>query len=1230
MFFSNGSREKQLFMSFILYGISIFWERQYFYLYLIYCNIANGFGSVTEEVGSLNNAKIEQNLSDTLELQNDVLLDTDLGTGFNKDSKLWEVIVKYSGNIMAVGESLGVEVEVLSNTYAIITLPEEKIDALVTYKQVEYLERPKNLGLMVYTGMQNSCITQVQDKDRDGLSGKGVLVAIIDSGIDYRHKDFRNPDGTTRIAFLWDQTIEGNPPNGFKSGSEYSAVQINEALAAGDKGYEIVPSRDNLGHGTTVAGIAAGNGLSSNDRNVGAAPESTLLIVKIGIKGNESFARTTEMMRAVKYAVDKASGLEMPVAINISFGSNDGAHDGNSLFETFLGEMAQEWKNVIVVASGNEGAAGHHFEGIIAQGETGVVEFTTSPGLNYVYLSTWKYFVDIMSFELVAPNGKSTGRVGFADQIRQFALNNQAVYIFFGQPNFYTVGQEIRIQILARPGEFINEGVWKLLIYGDSIVVGNINIWLPITEAVSDRTAFLVPSVQTTLTIPSTTRQVITVGGYNSQINSVSNFSGRGFTYGLNIVKPDLVAPAENILTTAVGGSYDVFSGTSMAAPHVTGGAALLMEWGIVQGNDPFLYGQRIKAYLQLGAKRDSTITYPNPAWGYGKLCVANSLNYLKEYNFFNVFTQMSPRNSFEQEILKTQQLEVSPTVSEIKIQAETQPEGRIQFIVQASSIVLSYLSDHPYITVEQTLNNIFVILSMPIDRISQFLKEIGFDISAESEVPLGLMGKMDLEVSGITAVQNQPFLDLMGQGVMVGFADTGIDYRNKAFINADGTSRIVCIWDQTIDSGTPPDGYNFGSVYYNEDINRALQSDDPYSIVPHRDDNGHGTFLASVACSNEKDDYLGAAPLSEIAVVKLRKINNAVRNLFALPDDAEAYSSTDLMMGVDFIRTIGESRQQPTSICIGMGTNCLGHDGTSLFEFYLSTLCSRIGLCVTIAAGNESNARHHTAGKLANQGDEYPMEIKVGENTSGFIIYLWNYSQDRISVSITSPTGETLRRIPAVSNSTFQGEFVLEKSRVIVSYVYPTALSASQLTLISIYKPTPGIWTITLYGEIVLIGTFDAWLPITNFIPPDTYFLSSTPDDTVTVPSTASGVICTGAYSALDGSIYVASSRGNSRFQRRLPTLVAPGVNVKGIFPTGYGTMTGTSVSAAITAGAAALMLQWGIVEKNQIAMNTISIFSYLTKGCRRKPELIYPNRIWGFGELDLYNTFQVLRQTP
>ncbi len=980
---------------------------------------------------------------------------------------------------------------------------------------------------------------------------------------------------------------------------------------------------------TTVAGIAAGNGLASAEKNVGAAPESTLLIVKIGMKGNESFARTTEMMRAIKYVIDKASNMNMPVSINISFGSNDGAHDGNSLFETFLGEMAQEWKNVIVVASGNEGASGHHFEGSVAQGEQGVIEFTTSPGLSYLNLSAWKFFVDIMSFELVAPNGKSTGRVGYADQVRQFALSDQAVYIFFGQPNFYTTGQEVRVQIIAKPGQFINEGVWKLLVYGESIVVGSINIWLPITEAVSDRTAFLIPSPQITLTIPSTTRQVLTVGGYNSQINSVSNFSGRGFTYGLNIVKPDLVAPAENILSTAVGGGYDVFSGTSMAAPHVTGGAALLMEWGIVQGNDQFLYGQRIKAYLQLGARRDNTNTYPNPEWGYGKLCVATSLEYLKEYNFFKMYGQGKSPERLLMGRMPLNELEDNLEIKNLKKQSATQPEGTISFISQFNSLVLNYLSDHPYVTVENILNNMFVILSVPSDRVSQFLNEIGFDINAESEVPLGLMGKAELEVSGITAVQNQPFLDLMGQGVLVGFADTGIDYTKKAFINEDGTSRIVCIWDQTIDSGTPPDGYSFGSVYFREDINKALQAEDPYSVVPHRDENGHGTFLASVACSNEKNENLGAAPLSDIVVVKLRQVNNAVRNLFALPDDVPAYGSTDLMMAMDFLRQTGENMSWPISICIGLGTNCLGHDGTSLFEFYLSTLSSRIGLSISVAAGNESNARHHTAGKLKAQGEEYAMEIKVGENTAGFIIYLWNYSQDRFSVSITSPTGETLRKIPAVTNTTFRGEFVLEKSRVLVSYVFPTPLSGSQLTLISIYKPTPGIWTVTIYGEIVLLGDFDAWLPITNFLPPDTYFLSSTPDDTVTVPSTAGGVICCGAYSSIDGSIYVASSRGNTRFQRRLPTLVAPGVNVKGIFPSGNGVMTGTSVAAAITAGAAALMLQWGIVEKNQIAMNTVSILSYLTKGCRRKPELIYPNRIWGFGELDLYNTFQVMRQT-
>lgn len=569
----------------------------------------------------------------------------ELNVGYNDEEKTWEVIVKYHGSLESLA-GFGIRVEELIAGYAILTVPETQMGRLAQIEQIEYVEKPKRLFFSDLQGSTASCFVPGSAL-YSGLTGRGVLVAVIDSGISYWNNDFRRADGSTRIRFLWDQVLD----------REYSAEEIDAALATGSRqaALQLVPSIDTSGHGTAVAGIAAGNGGERGAAYAGIARESDLLIVRLGTPRTDSFPRTTELMRALTYAVNKARELAMPLAVNLSFGNTYGAHNGSSLLERFLDNISEIGRTVVCVGSGNEGASGGHVGGslrtdrssgtvtnLINQNDTSVterdaiVEMTVGAyeiGLN---IQLWKEYSDRYLVTLVSPSGETfladTDRPG--KQI--YRLGQTQILFYNGEPAPYMTGQELYFDFLPVVGNrYLEQGVWTFRLRPLRVVTGNYTFYLPSATVRSADTRFVRPTPDVTLTIPSTASGVITVGAYDPVYESYADFSGRGYLYQEQVnsrtsdtyVKPDLVAPGVGVIAPDRDGGYSPVTGTSFAAPFVTGAAALLMQWGIVLGNDPYLYGEKVKAYLRKGAKPIRGVAeYPDSRAGYGALCIENSL----------------------------------------------------------------------------------------------------------------------------------------------------------------------------------------------------------------------------------------------------------------------------------------------------------------------------------------------------------------------------------------------------------------------------------------------------------------------------------------------------------------------------------------------------------------------------------------------------------------------------
>lgn len=536
----------------------------------------------------------------------------ELGIGYDPEQNTWELIVRYTGSLDGLRIRYPqIRIRELLNQYAVLIVPETLVDAVSQETVIEYLEKPKQLYFELQAGKAASCINAVQQGMNNpfGLFGKGTIVAVIDTGIRAESMEFRNADGSTRILNIWDQT----------TGTEYDRSQIDEALQNETKDTAGIPGADVLGHGTQVAAIACGSS--------GVAAQADILVVKLGLAAKNGFPRTTQLMEALDYVVRKAIDYGKPLAVNISFGNNYGDHTGSSLLENFINDIADSWKCSICIGSGNEGLGAVHTGGTLTEDTEETVELAVSSYETGLSIQIWKDYWDDIAVEIIAPSGRNLGRIQENSRVSRIRYEDMELLTYFGEPSPFRIRQEIYIDMIPQT-VYIQSGLWKLRLIPRSIRNGRYDMWLPAQGALNFGTGFTSPDSASTFTIPSAAAKAVTVGAYDAGTGSAAPFSGQGYIVeigGSLMVKPELAAPGVNVLVPSVSGMARV-SGTSYATPFVTGSAALLMEWGIVRGNDAFLYGEKLKAYLIKGAEPLAGAEVPDTQTGWGRLCLKNSL----------------------------------------------------------------------------------------------------------------------------------------------------------------------------------------------------------------------------------------------------------------------------------------------------------------------------------------------------------------------------------------------------------------------------------------------------------------------------------------------------------------------------------------------------------------------------------------------------------------------------
>lgn len=487
------------------------------------------------------------------------------------------------------------------------------------------------------------------------------------------------------------------------------------------------------------------------------------------------------------------------------------------------------------------------------------------------------------------------------------------------------------------------------------------------------------------------------------------------------------------------------------------------------------------------------------------------------------------------------------------------------------------------------------------------------------------------LENTGVTTIQSNPNFNLNGSGTLVAIIDTGIDYQNEAFRYSDGTTRIVSIWDQTINDKTPsPIGFFYGAEYQRGDINMALQSNNPLDIVPSVDINGHGTALAGIigGSSNTQNNFQGVVTEAEFIIVKLKKAKEITLKMFNIQSDKECYQETDILFALKYVSEYATALKRPLSICLALGTNQGSHTGLDILSSYVSQLCRITGFGISIAAGNEGDARRHYSGICYANNLYTDFSLVVSPNDKMFFVELWQITSQRLAIEIISPTGESSQVINPSMDNCYRHDFIFENSAIWVNNLTVESTTGSQLILVRFENTMEGIWNFRLYNIDNIDTSFNVWLPTGGIISNDTFFLNPTSDMTITSPGNTNYAMTFGSYNPESGAVYISSGRGYTNLNIVKPDMVSPGVNILAPVLNGqFQLLTGTSVAAAFATGIVAIVLEWAIVKENWSEVNGIEIKELLIRGAIKDSNIVYPNNVWGYGKINIYGLFEKLR---
>ena len=1157
---------------------------------------------------------IETNLGLLKGLPKEVLSKLNISSAYlsGETEKEIEVVIISGDNVDNISQTvdnLGGKYLNLGYNFGIVTIPVDKIIDLALVPTIQYIEFPKNLYTTDFESNRASCITQISKVN--GLNGKGTIVGFLDTGIDYTHPAFINADGTTRIEYIYDLSL---------GGAVYSKAQINEALNT-ENPYDIVPSRDDVGHGTHVAGIAcAGGNISS--KYYGVAPESSIIMVKVA---RGLFTLSTEIMKGIKFLIDKSKELNMPLAINISLSTNDGAHNGSSLLEQYISTVSTLERVTIVIAAGNEGEAAHHVGGNL-EGINDIY-FNVSSDEATVVVNLYKSILPSLSIELISPSGGTTGEIAVKEGFQEGTIGNSRYSIYLTGPKPFDVSGDIGI-IISGINEYITPGQWKISLRKLNNYDGIFDMWLPISEGLNINTKFVNPVVYNTLGIPATVRNVISVGSYNYLVDTISPFTGRGQIFEGQYIKPDIVAPGEGIYSAIPNRSFDKKTGTSMATPQVTGAAALMMQWGIVNRNDLYLYGERLKYFLILGSKKGRRdISYPDPSWGYGELCLRDS---------FNILSQTLGVGFRDINIEKRQNNNLDMGTSSIDVKYDTtSPENVFLLVEVTGESNLNDVLKIPGVSGVKIASNFAVIIT-PANKINEISNIVLRIVNIDVSTMLTLNAISPLEASGAPVFNNNPYLRLNGRGVLVGIIDTGIDYLNKEFQREDDTTRIVRIWDQTIQGDKDIYDLKYGTEYTEDQINQAISlqtsGGDPYSIVPSKDDIGHGTRLAGIIGGRGiNPDLKGAAPDCQFVIVKLSRATKVELDAAVIDKtDVPSYSPWSALLALRYIIAVARELKRPVVVFEPLGSNMGSHTGNGIVEQSINNYSAQSGTVVVVPTGNQGNTDTHTEGIIESSGYIKDIEIRVGEKQKNLPIEIWVNKPNRVKLSIVSPSGEVIDNLEAKNTNNERIKFLYEGTEMIVNFTSPELSTGDSLIFIRAYNLKAGIWKFRLTGQSIVDGKYYAWIPQRELLDSETKFLNSVGYTTLTLSSTSSGAISVAYYNQDDNSVISESGRGYTRYGMIKPDIAAGGFNAIVTNP-GGGTavISGSSVAGAVVAGCCALILQWAVVDKNYPDIYAAQIKSYIISGAKGRPGDVYPNKEWGYGMFDMQGVFDRIRET-